>query len=112
VTPQQLQFYDICPVSLGISFGGGGMDKLILKSSHVPISVSRIYPVAGTDWSAVCLDVYAAIYKNQAVLEAIRSRALCPIRIVATIVGDGEQDETTSQGCAASILRKRTRAIP
>jgi molecular chaperone DnaK (HSP70) len=54
-----LTFYDICPVSLGIRAGGGRMDKLIFKSSKVPISITKRYNVGGTDWSSVCLDVYA-----------------------------------------------------
>jgi molecular chaperone DnaK (HSP70) len=56
---EHLTFYDICPVSLGISLGGGAMDKLIMKSSTVPISAVRVYNVAHTDCSAICLDVYA-----------------------------------------------------
>jgi molecular chaperone DnaK (HSP70) len=52
-------FYDICPVSLGIRVGGGKMDKLVMKSSTVPVSVTRTYRVGGTDWTSVCLDVYA-----------------------------------------------------
>jgi molecular chaperone DnaK (HSP70) len=55
---QQLSFYDICPVSLGIQVGGGGMSKLIMKSSRVPVSVTKRYSVGGTDWSTVNLNIY------------------------------------------------------
>jgi molecular chaperone DnaK (HSP70) len=57
--PGQLGFYDICPVSLGISVNGGALSKLIMKSSTVPVSAKKTYSVGGTDWKSVCLDVYA-----------------------------------------------------
>jgi molecular chaperone DnaK (HSP70) len=57
--PGVLGFYDICPVSLGISVNGGAMDKLIMKSSSVPVSVTKKYTVGYTDQISLCLDVYA-----------------------------------------------------